>query len=284
MNQFLLPHQPTTIAPVAAETIRRRASLDRLLVAMSALVASVATAAGWTGVGDAPHPQRPAAEISQHFVSSRDRVLNSGGFGYVGALAFVGFAYLFARRLYRRGAVTSAHFLIVGGAITASYLVLLQVLWTTLSYEVAANSPEASKALFDVTILAAPVFGIGVSMTLLGAAIGALRARLMPRWWTFASAAIGVLVALAMVAFEDSGFASPDVQQQLIGNALIAWLIVTAAVVATRRQRPRIPRFFPPPRKPSVVRPVSPSLGEVGDSHVTGPQSTVTIQLNRVAS
>jgi hypothetical protein len=284
MNHFLLQHHQPTTAPRATDTIRRRESLDRLLLSMSALIASVATAAGWTGVGDAPNPHRPATEISQHFLSSRDRVLNSAGFGYVGALAFVGFVYLFARRLHRSGAVTSARFLIVGGVTTASYLVLLQVLWTTLSYDVAANSPEASKAVFDVTILAAPVLGIGVTMTLLGAAIGASRARLMPRWWTFPSAAIGVLTALAMVAFADSGFASPDVQQQLIGNALIAWLIMTAAVVATRRRKPRIPRLFPPPRKPSVVRPVAPSLGQVGDSQVKGPQSTVTIQLNRAAS
>ena len=254
-----------------------------LLLSMSALLASVATAAGWTGVGDAPHPHRPASEIAQHFVASRDRVLNSGGFGYVGALAFVGFIYLFARWLHRSGAVTSAHFLIAGGVTTASYLVLLQVLWTTLSYDVAASSPEASKALFDVTFLAAPVFGIGTCVTLLSAAIGASRARLLPRWWIFASMAVGVVTALAIVAFEDSGFASPDVQQQLSGNVLLAWLIVTAVVVAAYRRKPSATRLVPPPIEPSVVRPIAPSLGHASESRMKGPQSTVTIQLNRAS-
>lgn len=218
-------------APEVNPRSRRR---ERLPLILSALVAAVATGAGWSGVGDAPHPRRPAAEISQHFVSSREAVLHAAGFGYVGALAFLAFVYLFARWLRRNSAVSAARFVIAGGVITTSYLVLLQVLWTTLSYDVAENSPEASKALFDVTFLAVPLFGLGISAMLLAAAIGASRARLMPRWWCLASAVVGVVAAFGIVAFEDSGFASPDVQQQFDGNVLLVWMLLTAGVLATR--------------------------------------------------
>ena len=54
------------------------------------------------------------------------------------------------------------------------------VIDTALVAQVAVTSPEATKALFVLTILAAPVFGLGVAVTLGGAAYGATRARLLP--------------------------------------------------------------------------------------------------------
>jgi hypothetical protein len=250
---------------------------------MCALLAAVATAAGWSGVGDAPHPQRPAWEISQHFVSSRDSVLDAAGFGYIGALAFLGFVVLFARRLQRSDAFWASRVLIAGGAATTSYLVLIQVLWTTLSYDVALSSPEASKALFNVTFLAVPVFSIGLSATFLAAAVAASRARLMPRWWSASSGVFGVVAALGMVSLEDSGFGSPDAQQQLGGNGLLVWLLLTAGVIAMRGLESRAPRRVPPPSKPTVVEPL-PSIDQSGDSGAKDMHSTVAFLANRSAA
>jgi hypothetical protein len=211
----------------------------RWALPLTGVGAALLTAAGLSGVGDAPHPTQPDASIAEHFRRVDGAVLTAAPFGQVGAIAVAAFVLGLARRLQRSGhhpgVTTSAAALAVGGAVAAAYLLLLHVTYATLAYEVAASSPETTKALFTATILAVPVFGLGVAIALAGAACGAVATKLLPMWWTALTGAGAALAAVAVVSYQDTGYLSPDVQQQVVGNVLLVWLLVTAVTVGVRR-------------------------------------------------
>ena len=144
-----------------------------------------------------------------HFELVRDGILITAPFGMLGAAVTVAFMMGFARRLHSRGESMSAAALVSGGLLAACYLLAIQVVFTSLADGAAASSPEAPKALFVPTILAAPVFGLGTSVALGGAAFGATRSRLLPGWWSVTSAAAAAVAAIAVFSYADSNFVSP---------------------------------------------------------------------------
>ena len=197
-------------------------------------LAAILTVVGMSGVGDAPAPLAEARSMADHFQAVRADVFIGAGFGLVGVTALGGFGLVLASRLGRAGergaalAVGAGLFLVVG------YLLATHVVYTTLSYAVAATSADVTKGMFVATILAVPVFGLGVTTLLVGAAIGSRRADIMPAWWRTATLAAGTLSMVSVFSYADSGFLSPDVQQQAIANVLIIWLLTTSVVCVIR--------------------------------------------------
>ena len=137
----------------------------------------------------------------------------------------------------RATATMSGRVLIAGGVITATYLFGVHLGWSTNAYLIAGSSPQSAKAVFVMTITSVPVFALGVGL-MAGAAAVHAPPPVVGRWWRVASAAVAALSSVGMVAIADRGFFSPDVQQQTIGNALLAWLLVTTVVVALPTQPP----------------------------------------------
>jgi len=222
--------------PTAATDTRRP---HRMTLPLIGIAAFLLTAAGLAGVGDAPHPKQPGASIAAHFQQVSTAVLVSAPLGQLGAVAVAGFVLALARRLHR--ADRSAVWLMAaGGLIASSYLLLLHVVYTSLANEVASSSAETTKAFFVGTVMAVPVFGLGVAVVLGGAAFAAARSHLLPAWWAATSGTGAILAAPAVISYADSGFFSPDVQQQVVTNVLLLWLLVTAATLATRQ-----PRLYP---------------------------------------
>ena len=91
-----------------------------------------------------------------------------------------------------------------------------------------------AKGLSVTTILATAIYGLGAGLAVGGAAYGAARAGLFARWWSLASY-FGAAAVVAFVSYADSGFFSPDVQQQVVAGVLQLWLLLTAALVARCR-------------------------------------------------
>src|SRR5829696_4477002 len=148
----------TARTPMGVATRPRRAR--RLLLPALGAVAVALTSAGLAGVGDAPDPHDPPTAMAAHFVEARDAVLTSAPFGYVGAALFVAFALGLAARLRSGGEDRSATVVSVAGVLVGGYFAALQVVYTALSYKVAAVSAEGTTALFVPTILAQPAIGL----------------------------------------------------------------------------------------------------------------------------
>ena len=209
----------------------------RHIVPVIGLVALLLNFIGLGGIGDAPAPHDEPSSMAAHFELVRDGIFITAPFGILGAAATVAFMLALARRLHARGESMSAAALVTGGLLAACYLIAIQVVYTSLADGAAASSPEATKALFVPTILAAPVFGLGTSVALGGAAFGATRARLQPRWWSVMSVVAAIVAAIAIFSYADSNFFSPDVQQQTAFGALQLWLLVTSITMLLRGRR-----------------------------------------------
>ena len=196
-----------------------------------------------SGVGDAPDPHDPPESMAAHFLLVRDDVLLTAPMGILGAVALGAFVLAVAHRLQDRGERGAASAVKAGGLLAAGYLALLHVVYASLAYEVAASSPQATEGLFVPTILAAPVFGAGVGLALGGAAYGAIRTGLLPRWWAAASALGAAVASVAVFSYADSDAFSPDVQQQVVGGVLQLWVLLTT-VTLFRRPFPSRPASF----------------------------------------
>ncbi|MGD9796806.1 MAG: hypothetical protein AB7H43_04110 [Acidimicrobiia bacterium] len=198
----------------------------------------VLTPLALAGVGDAPDPHLGDAEITAWFTLHRDAVLASAPFGYLTALAIGLFSFGLAAELSVRPAAAVR----AGGSIAAGYFAFLQVAYTTLAYGGDAGG------LFVATILTVPVFAIGVALLLGGAAGGGIR----PRWLSRLAAAGAVAVTPAVLSFADSGWLSPDVEQQVVANGLLLWLLLAGIRLTGRRSTPAAasgPRVAEPPAR-----------------------------------
>ena len=212
---------------------RNSARTGRTLAAIGGL-AAVLTVVGLSGVGDAPPPLADAHLMAQHFQAVRADVFIGAGFGLAGVTALGGFGLVLVWRLSRAGERGAALAVGAGLVLVVGYLLATHVVYTTLSYAVATTSDDVTKGMFVATILAVPVFGLGVTTLLVSAAIGSRRADIMPPWWRTATLAAGTLSTVSVFSYADRGFLSPDVQQQAIANVLIIWLMTTSVVCAIR--------------------------------------------------
>jgi hypothetical protein len=209
-------------------------SRNRVLGAIGA-AAAILTMVGLSGVGDAPAPFAEARSMAEHFRSVRTDVFVGAVFGAIGVAAMTAFVFAMASRFAptgKRGAVSAVG---VGLLIVDGYLLATHTVYTTLSYAIAATSEDVTKGMFVATILAVPVFGLGVATLLVGAAIGSWQADIMPPRWRAATLALAAVAAVAVFSYADRGIFSPDVHQQVVANSLIVWLLATSAVCAATR-------------------------------------------------
>ena len=215
----------------------RRSRAARYFMPIAGVMAAVLTGAGLSGLGDAPAPHDTAASMAAHFQEVDDAILASAPFGTLGAVAFAAFLLTLARRLHRDHEPVSAALVAIGGFLAAGYFLFIHVVYTSLADSVAATSPEVTKGMFNTTILAVPVLALGVTMALGGAAYGARRIGLLPRWWSVFSAVGAAVAAVGIFSYADSNYFSPDVQQQFAGQALLLWGVVTGVALALRERR-----------------------------------------------
>ncbi len=167
-------------------------------------VASVAlTFVGMMGVGDAPDPHDLPATMAAHFTAVGDAVLGVAPLGYLGAIGVGAFTITLAQRLRKDDRGSRAPFVALAGGLVAGYLLVLQLVYTSLAYQVAERSADATHALFVPTILAVPAVGALVAILLSTAAWTAHRSRSMPRWWLLTTTAGAALASVAVVSYRE---------------------------------------------------------------------------------
>lgn len=203
----------------------------RWLPAGLAATALLLISIGFSGIGDAPDPHAPTNEIADWFTVRRTDILLAAPFGYLGALAIVALSVVLACPRQRATTTMSGRVLIAGGVITATYVFGVHLGWSADAYLIAGSSPQSAKVILVMTITSVPLFALGVGL-MAGAAAVQAPSPVVGRWWRVASAAVVALSSVGMIAIADRGFFSPDVQQQTIGNVLLAWLLITAVVAA----------------------------------------------------
>jgi hypothetical protein len=121
------------------------------------------------------------------------------------------------------------------------YLFAIHVIYTTLAFEVAETSPEATKALFMLTIMATPAYGFATSVMTGAVAWGMRGTGILPRWLLWASAVGAAVAALSFFGMSESDFWYPDNQQQFVANVALLFVDVSALTLLVRAARRRTP-------------------------------------------
>jgi hypothetical protein len=129
-----------------------------------------------------------------------------------------------AQRVETRGDRRAASVLRTASGVTGSvYLVTLPLIYTALSYVVAAEAPGQSKALFELSIVATNVLAWPLAIMFATSGLGLRRSA--PRAAIpYIALIAAALVAIAPISIAHSGYFSPDVQQQVVVLSTIVWV------------------------------------------------------------
>jgi hypothetical protein len=193
----------------------------------------VLTLVGLSALGDTPDPHERAAPLAAYFVDHRTGMFTSTAFVAFAGVAIIVFLGVLCARMGDR----ASRFVAFGAGLgVVAVLELNGLVYATLGYSVGHDDPATAKSLFALTIVATVLIGPLVAL-LLGTV--ALRHRVLPRWFAIVSAIGAVLVLPATVSFRDTGFLYPDVQQQVVVQVFLLWLLVAAIVVWTARDPSR---------------------------------------------
>jgi len=232
-----IARRDTTSTAPPTEGTAARSRLASAAVPALGIAGFLLTGMGLSGVGDAPDPHDPASSMAAHFLAFRDDILAAAAPGYLGAAAVTAFAVAIGRRFARHGERTAGAIVAGAGAAVGLYFVACQVIYTTLAYQVAASSAEATKALFVPTIMAVPALALAASTMLAAVAYGSYRARILPRWLSGVSAVGAAVAAVGVFGYAETGYLYPDVQQQWVGQTVMLWVLVTAVTLLVTGQR-----------------------------------------------
>jgi hypothetical protein len=191
--------------------------------------------AGISAVGDTPDPHDSASSIAAYFVRNQSAIFASSTLVTVGALAIVVFLAAVRERLRDVDAPVLATLTFAAGAGVVALLVLNEMVYVTLAYTRGGTDPATAKSLFTFTIISSTVQA-PLCAALFGAvSIGALRHAILPRWFAWTGIVGAVALLPAAVSYGDTGFFYPDVQQQVVGQLFLLWLLIGGILFLRRR-------------------------------------------------
>jgi hypothetical protein len=195
----------------------------------SALTTAVALFVGLGLLGDTPDTRDSTGQVAGYFVSHSASVLTGAVFlGVAGAALLV-----LAASLGDRVAQSAA-------TVVATVMLTAMVLpYVALAYVVGAEASDAAKPLFELTLAATPVIALPLALLVGSTGVAAFAAH---RRFAVASLALAALMVVASASFAASGFFSPDVQQQVVFQGFLVWLVMVSFT------RTRAPSALPRPR------------------------------------
>jgi hypothetical protein len=191
--------------------------------------------AGLSSLGDTPDPHDAAVAVAAYFVRNRSATFTSLSLVALGSIAIVVFLAGLRERMRMADAPVLATVAFAAGSGIIALLVLNELIYATIAYTRGGVDPPAAKALFTLTIVSTTVQGPLCATLLVAVSIGALRYAILPRWFAWLGLVGTVVVLPAAVSFGDTGFLYPDVQQQVVGQVFLLWLVVGGVLLMRRR-------------------------------------------------
>ena len=101
--------------------------------------------------------------------------------------------------------------------------------YATLSYVVGSEAPASAKAMFELTLVTATIVSVPLLVLILAVAWAEWRSQGVTVRLV-ASLIAAVVLAGTPFSFAEHGAFSPDVQQQVVFDTLILWLIISDVV------------------------------------------------------
>jgi hypothetical protein len=215
-----------TFAEGSSATQRRIARL----VSGSGVLGGVLMVQAVGTLGDTPDPHDSPTSVAAYFEHHDDDVYVSAALAAFATSALIVFICGLRHRLARSGSPIAATVVLTAALGVTGLLLLNELVYATLSWQIASSSPALAKALFAITILSPTVQGPLCATAFAAAATAALTRGSLPGWHAVLGLGAAALTALAGVCFAQGGYFYPDVQQQVVGNAFMLWLLLTAVL------------------------------------------------------
>ena len=199
------------------------------------LAGAILVIAGISAVGDAPDPHNSASSIADYFVRNQTAMFTSSTLVVLGGVAII--AFLAGVRERARDVDAPVFATTPTPAVNAivALLVLNELIYVTLAYTRGGTDPATAKSLFTLTIVSSTVQAPLCATLFVAVSIVALRHAILPKWFAWLGFAAAVAVLPAAVSYGDTGFFYPDVQQQVVGQLFILWLLVGGILFLRRR-------------------------------------------------
>lgn len=178
--------------------------------------------------GDTPDPRSSTQDIAGYFVVHRVDVFVGVVLLGTAGMAFLAVVSGLAADLHARGREATARVAQSSATVAVGVIMMGMVVpYASLGYIIGAETPDAAKGLFALTILTSPLCAVPLATCLGALAFGFRRARLAKPWFVWFTAVAALLLAVTACSFARSGAFSPDVQQQVLFQLLIVWLILS---------------------------------------------------------
>jgi hypothetical protein len=190
------------------------------------VIGGVLFLSGAAALGDAPDTRASTEQIADYFVVHRNSVFVAVILLGAATVALLWFAARECLRAVSGGQAFSG-LLAAGGAVAVIAVIEVGMLlqYATLSYVVGAEAPASAKAMFELTLLTAPIISVPLLVLIASVAWTELRCQGITVRFVVSLIAIVVLAATPF-SFAEHGAFSPDVQQQVVFDTLILWLVV----------------------------------------------------------
>ena len=198
------------------------------------ILGGVGLGVGASAFGDAPDPRRSTEEIAAYFVAHGSDVFIGVVLVGLSLMAVLGVTSRVAVLLDRADRRAAAR--LVSMAMTAAVTVAVAGMLlpdAALSYVIGAESPSGAKPAFVLTILTASVIAVPLATAFATIAVCAWQTRVTSRWFACVTGIAALAFVVSACSYARSDAFSPDVQQQVVFQTLIIWMLVSGFGIRT---------------------------------------------------
>ena len=181
-------------------------------------------------LGDMPDPHDAPASMADYFVRHQHQTYASFAVASGAAVLLMIFFVGQRLRVHPAESPISASVVLIAALGVIASVMLNELLYLAFGWQIAAASPEAVKPLFVVTILGPLIQGPLVATVLVAIGTASRRSTALSPWHAIVGFIAAPVLACAGLAFAQTRYFSPDVQQQVVAQLFLLWVLITAVL------------------------------------------------------
>lgn len=193
---------------------------------LSAGVAAISILAGLSCFGDTPDTRDTSPMVAAWFTDHRTGVFFGVVLLGVAMMALLTLGARLAERFSNAGEPILSR-VIQGASTVSATVVMIGALlpYAGLAYVLGQESPEMAKGIFDLTLVTTPILALALSVMVGAAGLAARRSHRFGPWFAWLSLGVAVTMLWSACSFAARGPMSPDVQQSVVFELLVLWIV-----------------------------------------------------------
>jgi hypothetical protein len=218
-----------------------RAMWDRIAPGFG-VVFAVLFLLGFLLIGDSPALDDPAEEIAAYYDDERGKLLTVIVLFGLSIVAFLWFLGSLVHTLRVEANESRLAATVLGaGVVTTSMFGGIVLMNAGLTFQIAEDGDAGVvAALYDLGWVASTLIAYPLAALVFAAGIGAMRGRVLPQWFGWASAGGGLVLLASGTTFARDGFWAPDgvYNAYITPLVFLAWVVVVSLLLLLRSAAP----------------------------------------------